>query len=65
MVGTIRDITTERAWREALLDREATFRQLAEGLPHITWTMQADGTDFMSQRGLAYTGYSLEEMRTR
>ncbi|MBK9066769.1 MAG: PAS domain S-box protein [Gemmatimonadetes bacterium] len=66
MVGTIRDITTERAWREALLDREATFRQLAEGLPHITWTMQADGTeDFMSQRGLAYTGYSQEEMRTR
>jgi two-component system cell cycle sensor histidine kinase/response regulator CckA len=66
MVGTIRDITTERAWREALLDREATFRQLAEGLPHITWTMQADGTeDFMSQRGLAYAGYSQEEMRTR
>ncbi len=66
MVGTVRDITAEREWREALQDREATFRQLAEGLPHVTWTLRADGTeDFMSQQGLRYTGYALEDLRRR
>ena len=66
MIGTVRDITEQRQLREAPQDREATFRQLAEGLPHITWTLRADGTeDFMSQRGLQYTGYTADQLRTR
>jgi two-component system cell cycle sensor histidine kinase/response regulator CckA len=66
LLGTVRDITEERRGRVALEEEGAAFRQLAEQLPHMTWTAGPDGAGtFMSRSGLDFHGLSNEELKTR
>ncbi len=61
MVGTVRDITAEHARQQEVADSEAWFRQLAEGLPQITFALDDRGeVSFVSRRGLEYFGYPSE-----
>ena len=43
LVGTVADITDERNAQEKLRSSEAEFRQLADAMPQIVWSAQADG----------------------
>ncbi len=47
---------------EALRDREEEFRALAEGIPQMTWTADADGSiTWFNKRWYEYTGTALEQ----
>ncbi len=58
--GKLRDLDRERSLaEESLRASEARFRQLAESLPQLVWTCQADGPcDYLSRRWLEFTGVS-------
>jgi two-component system sensor histidine kinase/response regulator len=46
------------------LTSEATFRQLADGMPQMVWATGPDGDPiYFNQRWFAYTGLTLEESR--
>ncbi|HEX9950497.1 MAG TPA: PAS domain-containing protein [Rubricoccaceae bacterium] len=46
---------------EALSEREARFRQLAEALPQIVYTSDSDGrVDYLNRRWFEYTGQPLD-----
>ncbi len=65
LIGTVRDITRERAERSAS-QQAATFRQFADRLPYCVWTSGPDGVaDFINQHALEYHGLRLEELRGR
>lgn len=50
------DTTAEQKAEQALRESEQRFRQLAEGLPEIVWTADADGNiDYCNGRWYAYT----------
>ena len=56
------DISTRMLAEAALRESEAAFRDLAEAMPQIVWTMRADGWTIYSNRQWAdYTGLALEE----
>ncbi len=64
-LGTVRDITAERAERSAA-QQAATFRQFADRLPYCVWTSGPDGVaDFINLAALEYHGLRLEELRGR
>lgn len=47
---------------DEILEREESFRSLAESLPQIVWTARADGwCTYFNQKWVDYTGLSLEE----
>ncbi len=51
------DITERKRMEEALREGEARFRQLAESLPQLIWTCDADGAcDYLSRQWQGYTG---------
>jgi PAS domain S-box-containing protein len=51
------DVTKRRRAEEALRDSEARFRALAEAMPQMVWTTDAEGRiDYLNTRWLAYTG---------
>jgi PAS domain S-box-containing protein len=53
------DITDRRHAEEALRESEERFRALAEALPQIVWTADAEGAvDWFNQRWYEYTGGS-------
>lgn len=56
---------TERKQAEAARRRsEQRYRQLADAMPQIVWTANADGAlDYYNQRWFDYTGLTLEETR--
>jgi PAS domain S-box-containing protein len=69
-IGVVLDVSErKRAEAEASLaterlqESEASFRMLAESIPHLVWTARADGvSDYCNQRMLAFVGRSLEDM---
>ncbi|GAB3470668.1 hypothetical protein GCM10011496_04270 [Polaromonas eurypsychrophila] len=64
--GTVQDITDRKLARDALTASEAQFRRLTDGMPHIVWTMQADGQhSWFNQTWLDYTGLSMEDSLTK
>jgi PAS domain S-box-containing protein len=56
-VTVFEDITERKRMEEALRASEAHFRALAEALPQIVWTADADGgVEWFNQRWYDYTG---------
>ncbi|WP_245427278.1 PAS domain-containing sensor histidine kinase [Roseiarcus fermentans] len=57
-----RDITERVRIDEALIARERELYQLAEAMPQVVWSTEADGRNtYFNQRWVSYTGLSLEE----
>ena len=60
VVGSVlvfRDITQRRAAETALRESEGRFRQLADVMPHIVWTADANGQiDYLNRRWTEFTG---------
>ncbi|MES2686940.1 MAG: PAS domain S-box protein, partial [Pseudomonadota bacterium] len=63
--GTVQDITDRKLVRDALSASEAQFRRLTDAMPHIVWTMHADGQhSWFNQTWLDYTGLSMQASLT-
>jgi PAS domain S-box-containing protein len=61
-----RDITARKRAEAALRASEAQFRQMADTMPQIVWTADADGTvSFFNGRWYEYTGCSVAESLER
>ena len=57
VVGVVADITGRKRGDEALRESEARFRQIADSMPHLVWTAEADGTvDYYNSRWQEYEG---------
>ena len=57
-----RDITERRRIEEALRASQASFRQLADSMPHMVWTARPDGyLDYYNERWYEFTGFSRED----
>jgi PAS domain S-box-containing protein len=60
------NVTEKRKAETALRESEARFRELADAMPQIVWTMKADGSpDYFNRRSFEYTGMTPEETRER
>lgn len=58
------EIAERRQAEEKLRRSEASYRQLADSMPQIVWTAQADGyLDYYNQRWFDYTGMTLEQTK--
>ena len=61
-VGTATDIHERRMWEQMLRDSEARVRELADEVPALMWTTDAEGrVTFVNQGWLRYTGTTLED----
>ena len=57
VIGAVLDITDRKHADEALADREALYRTLAEAMPHIVYTTGPDGEpDYVNSRWFEYAG---------
>lgn len=55
------DVTESLRAQEALREREALFRSLAETMPHIVWTLGPDGAvEYVNRQWREYAGLDLE-----
>lgn len=55
--GSFQDITELRNAEAALRESEIRFRQMAESLPQLVWTCDAEGNcDYLSPQWVRYTG---------
>ena len=58
------DITARKQAEQALADSERQFRLLADTMPTLAWTAQADGyIDWYNARWYEYTGTTPDDMR--
>ena len=56
------DITERLQAKQALLEREALFRGMAETMPHVVWTARPDGGfEYYNHRWFDYTGLRSED----
>src|SRR6185312_7072553 len=54
-----RDITESKRVRAKLMESEARFRQLADSMPQMVWTAQADVyVDYYNERWYEFTGFT-------
>ena len=61
MTGACVDITARKAIDQALRRSEFRFRQLADAMPQIVWTADADGNvEYFNRRWSDYTGLSVD-----
>ena len=61
-VGTATDIHDQKHAQETLAEEEAHFRAIADCIPHILWTSDAQGKmDFFNARWFEYTGLTREQ----
>ena len=62
-VGTVEDVTEQRALATQLATREAEFRTMADNLPQLTWTAGPDGAvQWYNRRFHEYTGTTPAEV---
>ncbi|HEX7087338.1 MAG TPA: PAS domain S-box protein [Vicinamibacterales bacterium] len=55
------DVTASLRAQQALREREALFRSMAETMPHIVWTLGADGTlEYVNRQWQEYAGLDFE-----
>lgn len=60
ILGALQDITHRKEAEMALRSSEARFRQLAEAMPQIVWTCQADGDmTYINGQWQQYSGFSV------
>lgn len=60
-VGVCADIHERKRAEEELKNSEKRYRDLANAMPLIVWTGQAEGTDYYNQWWFDYTGLTLEQ----
>ncbi len=59
--GVTRDITERKQAEESLRNSEQRFRMLADNIPELIWTKNADGrADYFNRRWFEYSGLSDE-----
>lgn len=62
VLGITEDITERKQAERDLRESREHYRALADSLPNLIWTCNADGVcDYLSQQWLGYTGRSVEE----
>jgi PAS domain S-box-containing protein len=60
ILGALQDITHRKEAEMALRSSEVRFRQLAEAMPQIVWTCQADGDmTYINGQWQQYSGFSV------
>jgi PAS domain S-box-containing protein len=63
MMGTAQDISDRKQAEETLRQSEERYRLLADTIPEMVWTTDAEGlVTYVNQRWQEYTGLSLEEI---
>lgn len=63
MIGTIRDITEEKNYRQVLQEREQKFRLLADSMPQFVWTSDAKGhMNYFNKSVYNYSGLTPEQI---
>lgn len=64
-VALIHDLSDRRQAEEALMQSEARYRYLAESIPQLVWTANAEGVIVdANQRWCAFTGLTPEQVET-
>ena len=62
-IAIVEDITDRKRAQEALRQSETRFRALANALPQLVWTSDANGViDYVNDRWIKYTGFSAEQV---
>lgn len=63
LIGTSRDITDERIYRQNIRESEEKFRLLADSMPQFIWTGDVNGNlNYFNNSVYDYTGLTSEEM---
>jgi len=66
LIGTIRDITTEKNHEQELVRRELKFRLLADSMPQHIWTADTAGQlNYFNLSVYNYSGFTPEEMERK
>ncbi|MFZ1219563.1 MAG: PAS domain S-box protein, partial [Chthoniobacterales bacterium] len=61
-INCLHDITHRKEVEEALRSSEERFRTVADNVPQVIWTNEADGTaNYFNRRWYEYTGLSYEQ----
>lgn len=64
IIGTLRDITEEKNYREKLEEREQKFRLLADSMPQYIWTADHKGNfNYYNQSVFNYSGLRYEQIQ--
>jgi len=63
IIGTLRDVTEEKQYQQALQESESKFRLLSDSLPQLIWTADTNGKIFYyNQNVFDYSGSTSEQI---